>query len=118
MYFSKFHIWLSDSDDGVRLGVSDFAQSRLGGIMFLNLPEVGESVVMGERFGDIESVKTVSDLISPVSGEVIAVHHNLLDTPDVINGSPYDCWLITVKITVRDGGLMDEAAYFEYIKTL
>lgn len=109
--FSKSHIWVLQIGDTVRLGVSDHAQKKLGNIMFLNLPDAGEEVLIGQRFGDIESIKTVSDLISPVDGKVIAVNEELIDEPESINEAPYESWFIEVKVRSLEEGLMDENAY-------
>lgn len=109
--FSKSHIWVLQIGDTVRLGVSDHAQKKLGNIMFLNLPDAGEEVLIGQRFGDIESIKTVSDLISPVDGKVIAVNEELIDEPESINEAPYESWFIEVKVRSLEECLMDENAY-------
>lgn len=109
--FSKNHIWVLPIGDTVRLGVSDHAQKKLGNIMFLNLLDVGEKVLIGQRFGDVESIKTVSDLISPVDGKVIAVNEGLIDEPESINEAPYESWFIEVKVRSLEEGLMDENAY-------
>lgn len=109
--FSKSHIWVLQIGATVRLGVSDHAQKKLGNIMFLNLPDAGEEVLIGQRFGDIESIKTVSDLISPVDGKVIAVNEELIDEPESINEAPYESWFIEVKVRSLEEGLMDENAY-------
>lgn len=110
--FSDNHVWILISGENATIGITDHAQEKLGNIMFLNLPDVGESIVSGQRFGDIESIKTVSDLISPVSGEVIRVNEDLVDEPETINEAPYDSWFIEVKVAEISDDLMDEAAYF------
>ena len=109
--FSKNHIWMLQIEDTVKLGVSDHAQKKLGNVMFLNLPDVGDEVLIGQRFGDIESIKTVSDLISPVDGEVVAVNEELIDEPERINEAPYKSWFIEVKVSSIEDGLMDENTY-------
>lgn len=115
-FYSKDHIWVEQDGDICRLGISNHAQEKLGNVMFLNLPEMGEVLVSGERFGDIESIKTVSDLISPVSGEVIAVNEVLLDAPEEINERPYECWMLKVKADIKTEGLMDEDEYRQYLE--
>jgi glycine cleavage system H protein len=117
-FFSKNHIWITVDGPTARLGVSDYAQSQLGGIVFLNLPDIGETLSVGERFGDIESVKTVSDLISPIDGVVTAVNDDLVDAPDAINSAPYESWFVEATITSTPNNLMEEVAYSNYLKTL
>ena len=109
--FSKTHIWVSGNEDTVILGITDFAQEQLGSVMFLNLPDVGEKLKIGQPFGDIESIKTVSDLISPVEGEVLKINEELVDEPDLINDEPYNSWFVEVKVTLLSDELMDEKAY-------
>lgn len=109
--FSKKHIWVLKNADTVTMGITDFAQEKLGNIMFLNLPDVGERLKTGQHFGDIESIKTVSDLISPVDGEVVKINEELVDEPDIINEEPYTSWLVEVKVTSLSDELMDEETY-------
>lgn len=100
--YTQEHEWVSLEEDGTAtIGISDFAQSELGDIVFVELPEEGDTLVQMESFGTIEAVKTVSDLFAPVSGEVVAVNKQLVDAPTLINESPYDDgWL--VKVRLRD----------------
>lgn len=109
--YSENHIWVLKDGDTASLGITDHAQEKLGGIMFINLPDVGDVVKEGQRFGDVESIKTVSDLISPVSGEVIEVNEEAADDPELINEDPYANWLIKVKLESTAVGLMDEKEY-------
>ena len=95
--YSKSHEWVKMDGDTAVIGISDFAQNALGDVVFVNLPQEGDSVSVGEAFGDVESVKTVSDLICPVSGVVCAVNEELLDAPEKLNSDPYGTWLILVK---------------------
>ena len=95
--YSKSHEWVKMDGDTAVIGISDFAQNALGDVVFVNLPQEGDSVSVGEAFGDVESVKTVSDLICPVSGVVCAVNADLLDAPEKLNSDPYGTWLIQVK---------------------
>ena len=95
--YSKSHEWVKMDWDTAVIGISDFAQNALGDVVFVNLPQEGDSVSVGEAFGDVESVKTVSDLICPVSGVVCAVNEELLDAPEKLNSDPYGTWLIQVK---------------------
>lgn len=109
--FSEKHIWLVKNGDLATLGISDYAQKKLGNIMFLNLPDVGDRLEIGQCFGDIESIKTVSDLISPIEGEVLKVNEELVDEPDRINEEPYESWFIKVKVNGVSTDLMTEEAY-------
>lgn len=109
--FSNKHIWVEEHGAAIRIGITDYAQEKLGTIMFLNLPETGDWVEIGQRFGDIESIKNVSDLISPVSGEVVKINEELTDEPDRINGEPYVCWFLEIRADAVDDGLMDEKTY-------
>ena len=97
MKYSKDHEWMKEEDGVVVIGISDFAQDALGDVVFVNLPGEGDEVTAGEAFGDVESVKAVSDLVSPVSGTVCAVNEDLLDEPEQLNKAPYDAWLIKVE---------------------
>ncbi len=108
--YTKSHEWLEELDDDVvRIGLTDFAQDSLGDIVFVNLPSVGDEVVAGESLGDVESVKAVSDIYSPVTGVVRAINEELLDTPEAINDNPYEAWLVEVEnITEREETLSAE----------
>ena len=110
--YSKSHEWVSMDGDVAVVGISDFAQDALGDVVFINLPEVGDDVTAGDPFGDIESVKAVSDLISPVSGTVCAVNEELLDAPELVNQDPYDAWIIKVdNISKEEDDMLDAEAY-------
>ena len=109
--FSKEHVWILVNDDTATIGITDYAQEKLGNIMFLNLPDEGASIRSGERFGDIESIKTVSDLISPADGEVLKVNEDLVDEPDAVNEDPYESWFLEVKVAALSDDLMDEETY-------
>ena len=95
--YSKSHEWVKTEDGVTVVGISDFAQNALGDVVFVNLPEEGDSVTAGENFGDVESVKAVSDLVSPITGTVCAVNEELLDSPELVNSDPYGAWLIKVE---------------------
>ena len=112
--YSKSHEWLRMEDGVAVIGISDFAQSELGDVVFVNLPEVGDDVTAGRSFGDVESVKAVSDLMSPVSGTVCAVNEELLDAPERINEDPYAAWMIKVENVGDTEELLDAAAYEEH----
>ena len=111
MKYSKDHEWMKEEDGVVMIGISDFAQDALGDVVFVNLPGEGDDVTAGEAFGDVESVKAVSDLVSPVSGTVCAVNEDLLDEPEQLNKEPYDAWLIKVENVSDTEELLDAAAY-------
>ncbi|WP_026688444.1 glycine cleavage system protein GcvH [Alteribacter aurantiacus] len=96
--YSEEHEWVKDEGDKVRIGITDFAQSELGDIVFVELPEVGDEVEADEPFGSVESVKTVSELYAPVSGKVVEVNEELEDSPEFVNESPYEkAWMIVVE---------------------
>ena len=109
--YSKTHEWVKEEDGLTVIGISDFAQDALGDVVFVNLPGEGDEVTAGEAFGDVESVKAVSDLVSPVSGTVCAVNEDLLDEPEQLNKAPYDAWLIKVENVSDTEELLDAVAY-------
>ena len=111
MKYSKDHEWMKEEDGIVVIGISDFAQDALGDVVFVNLPGEGDEVTAGEAFGDVESVKAVSDLVSPVTGTVCAVNEALLDEPEQLNKAPYDAWLIKVENVTDTSDMLDAAAY-------
>ena len=114
--YSNDHEWLKIEGDTAIVGISDFAQDSLGDIVFINLPAEGDEVTAGEVFGDIESVKAVSDMTSPVTGVVEAVNEALLDSPELLNGDPYGAWIIKVKNATPQDDLMDADAYETFCK--
>ena len=96
--YAKSHEWIKDLGGGkVAIGLTDHAQSELGDLVFVNLPEAGEAVTAGERFGDVESVKAVSDVFSPVTGTVAEVNDALLDDPAGINADAYGAWMVKIE---------------------
>ncbi len=111
LQYSKSHEWVKDENGVYVIGISDFAQNALGDVVFVNLPAEGDSTVAGEAFGDVESVKAVSDLVSPVTGTVCAVNEELLDAPELLNQDPYGAWLIKVENVADTEELLDAAAY-------
>ena len=115
--FSRSHEWLKEEDGLMVVGISDFAQNALGDVVFVNLPEVGDEVQAGEAFGDVESVKAVSDLISPVTGVVAAVNEELLDSPELLNSAPYESWIIKVENVTETEELLSAAAYDAFCET-
>lgn len=110
--YSKSHEWVEELEGGkVRIGLTDFAQHELGDLVFVNLPEEGDAVTVGEAFADVESVKAVSDVYSPVSGVVAAINEELLDSPEKINEDPYGAWFIEVDEISETEELLDAEAY-------
>ncbi|QQM95516.1 glycine cleavage system protein GcvH [Staphylococcus pseudintermedius] len=104
--YSKEHEWVKVEGNTAIIGITDFAQSELGDIVFVELPEVEDELTEGETFGSVESVKTVSELYSPVSGKVVAVNENLEDAPEAVNESPYEeAWM--VKVELKDESELD-----------
>ncbi len=115
--YTKSHEWIKELDGGVfEIGLTDFAQSELGDLVFVNLPQPGDSVTAGETFGDVESVKAVSDVYSPVTGEVTEVNEALLDSPQFINQSPYEAWFIRVKDVTGTVEMLSAQAYESTVK--
>ena len=109
--YTKDHEWLKMEGDVAVVGITDFAQNALGDVVFINLPQEGDAVTAGESFGDIESVKAVSDVMSPVSGTIIAVNNDLEDAPENLNSDPYGSWIIKIEGISDTEDLMDAAAY-------
>ncbi|MDE5055040.1 glycine cleavage system protein GcvH [Niallia taxi] len=98
--YSEEHEWVKVEGENVRVGITHFAQSELGDIVFVELPEVGDEVKADEPFGSVESVKTVSELYAPISGKVVEVNEDLTDNPEYVNESPYEkAWMIVVEPT-------------------
>ena len=116
--YSKSHEWVKNEEGMVVIGLTDFAQSELGDLVFVNLPEVDDTVTAGEALGDVESVKAVSDIFSPVSGTVCEINEELLDEPQQINSDPYGAWLVKVEGITGFAELMDADAYEAYIETV
>lgn len=110
--YTKSHEWILFADDGTaKVGLTDHAQDALGDLVFVNLPQVGDALTCGEALGDVESVKAVSDVYSPVTGTVKAMNEDLLDTPEAINSDPYGAWLVEVEDITDQEELLDAAAY-------
>ncbi len=110
--YSQTHEWVKTLDDGtVEIGLTDYAQNALGSLVFVNLPEEGDGVEAGQSFGDVESVKAVSDVFSPVTGTVKEINEELLDHPERINQDPYGAWFIRVEGVSGSEELLDAAGY-------
>jgi glycine cleavage system H protein len=118
LYYSDDHEWVKVlENDIVLVGITDFAQSELGDVVFVDLPEVGDELVQGDEFGAVESVKAASDLIAPISGEILEVNDDLIGEPEKVNQEPYEAWFLKVKMSdpsqLED--LFDHKAYQEEI---
>jgi len=114
LYYTKDHEWLSVEGDTAWAGVTDFAQSELGDIVFIEIETLGETLKKEEVFGTIEAVKTVSDMFMPVGGEILEVNPAITDTPDVVNKDPYGAgWMIKIRMTnpAEVGELLDAEKY-------
>ncbi|MCA9864398.1 MAG: glycine cleavage system protein GcvH [Thermomicrobiales bacterium] len=112
--YTRTHEWVSLDGDVATIGVTDFAQSELGDITYLDLPEVGSAISENSALGVVESVKAANDIFSPVDGEVVEINHAAVDAPETVNSSPYgDAWLVKVRISdpAKFEALMDAAAY-------
>ncbi len=117
--YTKDHEWAKSEEGTVTIGINDYAQDQLGEIVFVELPEVGDTFSAEDEFGSVESVKAVSELYMPISGEVVAVNENLEDAPELVNEDCYQGgWIIKVKPSDNDemNALMDKAAYLEMLK--
>ncbi len=111
--YTKTHEWVKEEDGLYVVGLTDFAQDALGDIVFVNLPQTGDAVTAGESFSDVESVKAVSDVFSPVTGIVAEINEEILDNPALVNEDCYGAWLIKVSDVTGTEELLDVAAYEE-----
>ena len=117
--YTEEHEWVSIEGDIVTIGISDFAQEALGDIVFVELPEVGYQAEAGKTFGVVESVKAVSDIFSPVTGEVVEINEELPDTPELVNSSPYEgAWMLKIKLNDKAqlDSLLDAEAYQAFVE--
>lgn len=115
LMYSKSHEWVKEEGDLYVIGITDFAQSELGDLVFVNLPEVDDEVTVEEAFADVESVKAVSDVLSPVSGVVAEINEELLDAPQMINEAPYDAWFIKVADVTDKEELLTAEEYEAFV---
>ncbi|MBE6014560.1 MAG: glycine cleavage system protein GcvH [Lachnospiraceae bacterium] len=113
--YSESHVWAKKEGDTVKLGVTDYAQDQLGDVLFVDLPEVGAEFSVGDAFTEIESSKTATEVEIPVSGEVVAVNNDLDDSPELINESPYDAWIIEINTDDDVDALMTAAEYKDHL---
>lgn len=115
LHYQDSDEWLLVDGDAGTVGITDYAQDQLNDIVFVELPEVGETFNKGDAFGTVESVKAAADLKMPVDGEIVAVNEALEESPEIINGDPYgEGWIIKIKVTGTVDGLMDAAGYIAY----
>jgi glycine cleavage system H protein len=114
--YTKDHEWVKIDGATAKVGITDYAQKQLGDVVYLELPEVGRTLKKGEAFGTIESVKAVSELYSPVDGEVTEVHAALVQHPEEVNKAPHTSWMIALKVTGGQDGLLDAGAYSDLTK--
>jgi glycine cleavage system H protein len=116
--YTKDHEWLKVEAGVGRVGITDFAQKQLGDVVFVELPEVGTTVTQGQAFGTIESVKAVSELFAPVSGEVVEVNAALRDKPEQVNLDPHGAWMVAIRLAGPDEAaeLLDAAQYSALVK--
>ena len=115
--YTKDHEWVRLNGSDAQVGITEYAQKQLGDVVYLELPEVGRRVNKGEVFGTIESVKAVSELYSPVTGEIVEVNSRLAEKPESVNSDPHGSWMIVIKADDGDAGdLLDAASYTELTK--
>ena len=116
--YTKDHEWIEVSGDQGKVGITDFAQQQLGDVVYLELPEVGTALKAGQSFGNIESVKAVSELYAPVSGTVVEVNTALKEKPEAVNSDPHASWMIVLKLSdaAESGTLLDVTQYSDLVK--
>ncbi len=118
LYYAKNHEWLKIEGDQGYVGITDYAQHELGDIVFVDMPQIGDTFDAGDVFGAIESVKAASDIYLPVSGEVVAINEDLDEAPELINEDAFENWIIKIKVTNEEDLelLMNAKQYEEYLK--
>jgi glycine cleavage system H protein len=119
--YSEDHEWAVAEGDTIRIGISDYAQDQLGDIVYVDLPQLGDTFSKGDEFGTVESVKAVSELFMPIAGEVVGVNTNLEESPDLVNKDPYaQGWMVDIRPddSSEIENLMDKTAYFDMLKGL
>lgn len=115
--YTRSHEWVLEEDGVFTVGLTDYAQDAMGDIVFINLPAEGDAVTAGESFADVESVKAVAEVFSPVSGTVEAVNEELLDNPALVNEAPYDAWLIRISDVDECVETLNAAEYAEHCES-
>ena len=117
LFYTESHEWVKFEDDGTAtIGITDFAQSELGDIVYVNLPEVDDVMEAGKRFCDVESVKAVSDVYAPISGTIVEVNENLMDSPESVNEDAYEAWFVKVSDVNNKDRLMSAEAYVALVE--
>lgn len=116
LLYTESHEFVKIEGDCGYVGITDYAQEQLGNVVYVDMPEVGDDVSVGEEFGAVESVKAASDLISPISGTVVEINENLEDQPELINQDAFENWIIKVQLSDKSEleGLMDDETYIKY----
>jgi len=116
--YTRDHEWIELTGDSGRVGITDYAQQQLGDVVYVELPEVGAKLKQGQSFGTIESVKAVSELYSPVTGEVVQVNTALKDKPETVNKDPHASWMVVIKLANpgEAGALLDATQYQDLVK--
>src|SRR5262245_19124097 len=116
--YTKDHEWIDLTGDRGKVGITDYAQKQLGDVVYVDLPEVGTRLKAGQSFGTIESVKAVSELYAPVSGEVVEVNATLKNNPEAVNQDPHGNWMIVIKLAApaESGSLLDSTQYSDLVK--
>jgi glycine cleavage system H protein len=116
--YTKDHEWLQLAGDVGRVGITDFAQKQLGDVVYVELPDVGTVLSAGQAFGTIESVKAVSELFAPVSGEVVEINTALRDKPELVNQDPHAAWMVAIRLNSADetSTLLDASQYQDLVK--
>ena len=110
--YTKDHEWVRLTGDTAEVGITDYAQQQLGDVVFVDLPAVGTGITAGASFGTIESVKAVSELFAPVSGEIVAINERLAQAPEDVNARPHDTWMVRIRVAgAAPDGLLDSAQY-------
>jgi glycine cleavage system H protein len=114
--YTKDHEWIRLGSGDAQVGITDYAQKQLGDVVYLELPQVGRTLKKGEVFGTIESVKAVSELYSPVDGEVTGINSALVQNPENVNKDPHGSWMISMKVSGGQGELLDSTTYTDLTK--
>lgn len=117
LLYSKSHEWVKEEGDVAVIGLTDYAQSELGDLVFVNLPEEGDEISIGEAFSDVESVKAVSDVYALVSGTVCEINEELMDAPEKINEAPYEAWFVKVKDITEKEELLSAEEYKAFVES-
>lgn len=118
LLFSDDHEWVQKTGETIKIGISDYAQDQMGDIVFVEMPDVGDSFEKGDEFGTLESVKAVSEVFIPLSGEIVAVNEALEDAPELVNEDPYGNWIIEIRPTVESeyNELLSRDKYLELLQ--